>query len=91
MSYLIQPSGQFKKDVKKLKKRGYKLSLLTNVISLLSEGESLPARYKDHKLVGNFCGYRECHIEPDWLLIYRTEEDKLVLVLTRTDTHSDVL
>ncbi len=71
-------------------KRGLKISLLDEVIALLAMGEALPQKYKDHALTGNWAGHRECHILPDWLLIYRIEDDVLVLTLSRTGTHSDL-
>lgn len=72
-------------------KRGLKISLLDEVITLLSNGEDLPEKYRDHVLVGNWVGHQECHILPDWLLIYRIENDVLVLTLSRTGSHSDLL
>lgn len=90
MIYTVKPSGQFKKDLKNLQKRGYNLSLLTEIIQLLAEGQSLPAKNRDHSLSGNFAGCRECHIAPDWLLIYEISNNDLFLYLTRTGTHSDL-
>ena len=90
MKYEIKPSNQFKKDVRLAKKRGYDLKLLTSVIEKLANGEILEPKYKDHQLSGNFGTYRECHIQPDWLLVYEVEDDKLILYLSRTGTHSDV-
>lgn len=90
MKYQIEMSTRFKKDYKLILKRGYDESLLKDVITVLSNGEVLPAKYKDHALTGNYVGYRECHITPDWLLIYRIEESILILALTRTGTHSDL-
>ena len=71
-------------------KRGFKMDLLEDVITLLAMGEVLPDKNKDHALTGNRIGHRECHILPDWLLVYRLEDDVLVLTLTRTGTHSDL-
>ena len=71
-------------------KRGLKINLLENVVAALASGEILPEKYKDHALTGNWAGHRECHIQPDWLLIYRIEDDVLVLSLTRTGTHNDL-
>jgi len=90
MKYQIEISSRFKKDYKLVKKRGYNMNLLKEVVDLLANGEQLPEKYYDHPLSGEFCGSRECHIEPDWLLIYRIEKDLLVLGLTRTGTHSDL-
>ena len=90
MKYQIQMSTKFKKDYKLMIKRGCKKSLLQEVITLLAEGEVLPEKYHDHSLSGNYAGYRECHITPDWLLVYRIEEDLLILALARTGSHSDL-
>ena len=89
--YKIKPSNKYKKDLKLLQKRGYNLDLLDTVIDLLIEGKPLPQKYHDHDLHGNFEGCRECHILPDWLLIYEKFEETLYLYLTRTGTHSDLL
>lgn len=88
--YNIRPSTKFQKDLRRIQKRGYNISLLTNVLSLLALGEALPAKYKDHPLAGNYKGCRECHITPDWLLIYEISEKEIILYLTRTGTHSDL-
>ena len=88
--YKIKPTLKFQKDLKKLQKRGYNISLLTDVIRKLAEGETLPDRYRDHMLVGEFRGCRECLITPDWLLIYEIDGENLYLYLTRTGTHSDL-
>ena len=88
--YKIRPSIKFQKDVKRVQRRGYDISLLTNVLTILANGEPLPAKYKDHNLSGNYEGCRECHITPDWLLIYEILEGELILYLTRTGTHSDL-
>lgn len=90
MKYQIEMSTRFRKDYKLAKKRGYDMSLLKEVIDILASGETLPKAYLDHSLSGDYKGYRECHIQPDWLLIYRIEKDLLVLGLTRTGTHSDL-
>lgn len=83
-------TSKFKKDYKTAIKRNLNINLLDDVIRILASGENLPEKYSDHQLVGNFKGYRECHIEPDWLLVYSIEYNDLVLVLTRTGTHSDI-
>lgn len=88
--YKIRPSSRFQKDVKRLKKRGYDISLLVHVLEVLSRGEELPVKNRDHSLSGNYSGCRECHIAPDWLLIYEIAQDTLILYLTRTGTHSDL-
>lgn len=90
MKYSIVPTSKFKKDYKTAVKRGYKMQDLQEVISILASGQSLPEKYKDHQLIGNYTGYRECHIAPDWLLIYKIEEEILYLTLSRTGTHTDL-
>lgn len=90
MKYTIEISSKFKKDYKLAKKRGYNMTLLQEVVDLLASGETLPDKYRDHSLTGDYNGYRECHVLPDWLLIYRIENDLLILGLTRTGTHSDL-
>ena len=83
-------TAQFKKDYKLAVKRKLDISLLDDVIRMLSRGESLPEKNKDHSLSGNWVGHRECHILPNWLLIYRIEDNVFVLTLSRTGTHSDL-
>ncbi len=83
-------SNKFKKDLKLAIKRGYNISLLEEAVNKLSSGEALEERYRDHALVGNYADFRECHISPDWLLIYQINDEKLILVLSRTGTHSDL-
>ena len=83
-------SSKYKKDFKLAAKRGFNTDLLINVIKLLATTDQLPEEYKDHELSGNWKGFRECHIQPDWLLIYTISVDKLVLTLVRTGTHSDL-
>lgn len=88
--YVVKPTTQFRKDYKLAVKRGLKIGLLENVVAALAMGEPLPDKNRDHALTGNWVGHRECHILPDWLLVYRIEEDVLVLTLTRTGSHSDL-
>ena len=88
--YIVKPTTQFKKDYKLAVKRGLKIDLLKDIIAALAMGEKLPEKNKDHALTGNWVGHRECHILPDWLLIYRIEDDVLVLTLARTSSHSDL-
>ncbi len=90
MKYNIKPTSQFKKDLKTTQKRGYDLDLLKEVINILADGESLPQKNRDHLLSGDYSGCRECHIAPDWLLIYEISDSELYLYLTRTGTHSDL-
>lgn len=88
--YSIAWSSQFKKDYKRSMKRHLDIGLLDDIIRKLANGESLPPENKDHPLSGNWIGYRECHIQPDWLLIYKLDDNVLVLALTRTGSHSDL-
>lgn len=81
---------QFKRDVKRAKKRHLNMELLKEVIGLLRTGQPLDAKYHDHALTDEFAGYRECHIQPNWLLVYKIIEDRLILVLARTGSHADV-
>lgn len=83
-------SNRFKKDLKLAAKRGYNLDLLDNVVNKLSRQEPLPPKNMDHALTGDYAGFRECHIQPDWLLIYRIDDGELILFLSRTGTHSDL-
>ena len=84
----IRRTTQFKKDIKRARKRRKNFGKLKTVIEKLAEGKPLEARHRDHALVGNYSGARDCHIEPDWLLIYEATEDELVLI--RTGTHADL-
>ena len=86
----IRYSSKFKKDYKLVLKRGYDTKLLEEVLEILVKEDPLPQKYLDHPLVGNYAGHRECHITPDWLLIYKIEKGILTLSLTRTGTHSDL-
>lgn len=90
MKYSIEFTTRLKKDLKLAKKQNKNLDKMFEVIEILANGGKLDAKYRDHDLSGNFKGTRECHIEPDWLLIYEIKEDILVLMLSRTGTHSDL-
>lgn len=90
MIYKLQKTTQFKKDCKLMQKRGYDLEDLRYVLELLQNGQPLEEKHHDHDLTGNFKGFRECHITPDWLLMYFIQNDRLVLVCARTGTHSDL-
>ena len=90
MKYSVKPTIKFQKDLKRVQKRGYDISLLTEIIKTLADGKPLPENCKDHSLNGNFAGCRECHVTPDWLLIYEISDNNLILYLTRTGTHSDL-
>ena len=83
-------SNRFKKDLKMAKKRGYNLDLLNDIVEKLARQEPLPKKNRDHSLTGDFIGFRECHIQTDWLLVYRVNDEELILFLTRTGTHSDL-
>jgi len=83
-------TSQFRKDLKRIKKQGYDLSLLEEVLNTLQRREELGPPYRDHALIGNYKGFRECHIKPDWLLIYAVSEEKLILTASRTGSHSDL-
>ncbi len=86
----LETTTQFRRDYKRIRKRGYDLKLLEAVIDTLLAGEKLDSKLRDHALTGNMKDYRECHILPDWLLMYRIEGERLVLVANRTGTHADL-
>lgn len=86
--YELISTKKFKKDLKNIIKSGYDISLLDKVVTILLQGKPLPEKYKDHNLTGNWVGHRECHITPDWLLIYLINDNTLTLTLTGTGTHS---
>ncbi len=86
----IVPSNQFKRDLKLARKRGCKMEHLRDVVNALANEQKLDEKYRDHRLAGNYNGFRECHVEPDWLLVYRINQDALELFLFRTGTHSDL-
>ena len=86
----VRYSNKFKKDFKTIIRRGYDITLFEDVVGLLREEKPLPEKCCDHALKGAYMGHRECHISPDWLLIYKVENDMITLSLTRTGTHSDL-
>ena len=88
--YAIRPTSKFRQDLKLCQKRGYNMQAITDVIKKLAAGETLPPQNRDHELSGNYKGFRECHIQPDWLLVYRINNNDLILFLSRTGTHSDL-
>ena len=90
MKYEIRFTAQFKKDWKRAKKQGKNMEKLLAVIEQLANGEPLEEKYRDHDLSGNYKGCRECHVEPDWLLIYEINHDVLVLMLYRVGSHSEL-
>ena len=90
MKYRVVLTNRFKKDLKAIVRRGYDLSLIENVVDVLSAGKKLPENNRDHALSGKYKNCRECHITPDWLLVYEVDNDELILYLTRTGSHSDL-
>ena len=90
MKYTLKPTTQFKRDLKKAQKQNKNLDLLNKVLKQLADGIPLPEKNRDHALTGNYAGCRECHIQPNWLLIYEIAEDTLFLYLTRTGSHSEL-
>ena len=81
---------KFRKDYKRMKKQGKDMHALETIIDTLLEEKSLEKKYHDHPLTGNYIGFRECHIQPDWLLIYSVDHGRLILTASRTGTHSDL-
>lgn len=88
--YNLRFTNKIQRNIKLMKKRGKNLEKLKTVLKLLQEGKELPAKYKDHALSGNYTGCRECHIEPDWLLVYEIINEELIILLLTTGTHSDL-
>ncbi|MCI8773337.1 MAG: type II toxin-antitoxin system YafQ family toxin [Lachnospiraceae bacterium] len=90
MKYEVKFTGQFKRDLKLAKKQGKDIHKLFDVISKIAEGRKLDEKYRDHNLYGDYAGCRECHVEPNWLLIYEVLDDVLVLMVYRVGTHSEL-
>lgn len=90
MKYTVKPTTKFQRDLKRIQKRGYDISLLTEIIKKLANGEALSEKNRDHNLSGDYSCCRECHITPDWLLVYEIDNGELILYLTRTGSHSDL-
>lgn len=90
MKYEVRPSAHFKKDYKQAQKQGKNMLKLQKLIAQLANDEVLPESFRDHRLSGDYSGYSECHIEPDWLLIYKKEDEIKVLALARTGSHSNL-
>ena len=90
MSRDIAWTTQFKRDYKLAMKRNWDISLLDECIRMIATGVELPPKFRDHDLRGKWTGHRECHVQPDWLLVYRTDGNDLILVLSRTGSHSDL-
>lgn len=88
--YKIVFTNQMKKDAKLMRKRGKSMDKLVKTLSLLAEGGPMPAQYRDHPLTGDLHDFRECHIEPDWLLVYQIYDDTLILSATATGSHADL-
>ena len=86
----LKLTAQYRKDQKRLYRRGYDMEKIKAVIAILLENKPLPLKNKDHALVGDYAGFRECHVLPDWLLIYKIDNDELVLIAFRTGTHADL-
>jgi mRNA interferase YafQ len=86
----LQPTAQYRKDRKRAIKRGLPVDLLDGVLQTLVEEKPLDPKHNDHPLKGNYAGFRECHIQPDWLLIYKIDKGNLILTATRTGSHSDL-
>ncbi len=86
----VQTTKQFEKDFKRMVKRGKDTKKIKTIMLRLARGESLPIRHREHKLTGDFEGFTECHIEPDWLLLYRLNIDDNTIIFIRTGSHSDI-
>ena len=90
MNYEVRFTNQFKKDIKLAQKQGKDIEKLFSVVNILANGKTLPAKFRDHDLTGDYKGCRECHIEPDWLLIYEKDSGLLILMLNRVGSHSEL-
>ena len=91
MIYEIKFTSRFKKDYKRMVKQNKNIDILHQTIEMMAKGKELTEKYKDHELSGNFKGKRECHLQPDWLLMYQYNKNELVLLLIRTGSHSEIL
>lgn len=90
MKYEVKFTNQFKRDLKLAKKQGKDINKLFDIISTLAEGKKLDSKYRDHNLSGDYIGCRECHVEPDWLLVYEVMDHVLILMIYRVGTHSEL-
>lgn len=90
MNYEIKRTKLFRNDMKRMLKRGKDIEKLLSIVEKLAENKALPEANRDHALTGSYNGFRECHIEPDWLLVYRKNDSVLILTLMRTGSHSDL-
>jgi mRNA interferase YafQ len=88
--YEVFFSGQFRRDIRLCRKRGFDLSLLVEVVDLLKESGGLPPKYRQHRLSGKYARYWEAHIQPDWLVVWSQDDTKLTLLFTKTGTHADI-
>ena len=88
--YAAVTTNKFDRDLRRISRRNKNLSKIKSIMTLLLAGEKLPPRNRDHTLIGNYAGRRECHIEPDWLLIYKIDEDSKEIIFERTGSHSDL-
>ena len=88
--YNLRFTNRIQRNIKLMKKRGKDLEKLKTALNLLQQGIELPAKYKDHALTGNYIGCKECHIEPDWLLVYEIINEELIILLLTTGSHSDL-
>ena len=88
--FIVKPTGPFRKDLKLAKRRGLPLDDLYTVVGLLEDGKPLPEKYHNHLLHGDYKGYWECHINPDWLLLYEKDIEIRIISLYRTGTHTDI-
>lgn len=91
MKYIVKRAAKFEKDLKLAQRQGCDINKLNSIVKLLAEGQSLPPQHRDHPLKGELTGYRECHINADWLLVYKLMNKELVLYLVRLGSHSNVL
>ena len=90
MIYTVNITTKFKKDIKQIKKQRKNFNMLYALVVKIAMGEALDKKYKDHLLSGDYSGFRECHIEPDWLLVYQIDDEEIILLLSRTGSHSDL-
>ena len=90
MTYILKPTSQFRKDLKRLQKQHRDLLLLETVLEMLRDGVPLPPQYRDHPLTGNMKGKRECHIQTDWLLVYEYDQDTVYIYLMRSGSHAEL-
>ena len=90
MKYAVRKTSRYKKSLKRMLRRGKDIKKISAVVRMLANGETLPPQYCDHALVGDIVGFRDCHVENDWVLIYKIQDNVLILTLADTGTHSDL-